>query len=90
MTAPDTDTITVLVPFSKQEVQVPRETWKICQRLENRLAIVAVAVLVGLFGVGIVVDGAIQVAGLGFLLVGWFYFDGLVARQCAVRKVRRG
>lgn len=90
MSSLDIEAITVVVPFSKEEVQVPRDVWQGCQRLENRLAILAAGALVGVFGAGVVVEGLMQAGALGFVVLGWLYFDGVVARRCAVAKARRG
>jgi len=88
VTVPDADAITVQVPFSKTEIQVPREIWLACRVMEDRVALYAAAVLVAVFIVGISITGLMQGAGLGFVVLGWLYFDGLLARRCAVGKVR--
>ena len=68
MTVPKPDTITVLVPFSKEEVLVPHDIWDSCRLIEDRMALYACAVLVAVFIVGTAIAGLMQGAAVGFVV----------------------
>lgn len=76
----------VKVTWFSRTVEIPEAEWRACRRIENAAALVALLVAGGLFIAGLEVSGLIQVAGLVTILTGLAYFDGWIARWCAVRK----
>lgn len=76
----------VKVTWFGRTAEVSEAEWRACRRGENAVALVALLVAGGLFIAGIEVSGLIQLAGLVTIMTGLAYFDGWLARWCAMRK----
>lgn len=80
--------VTVKVPFSERQVEVDAVAWQGCRRMENGVSVLALLSAAGMFAGGLELAWLQPAAGLLAIVTVWFYFDGVLARWCAVRKAR--